>query len=149
MGYDDTPGWLLDEQATAGRENLDPAHVARYDAKEDGAAAAEVLLLRDLGLDQTSTVVDLGAGTGQFALAAAPVCARVVGVDVSPVMREQLRRKVSAAGLGNVEIVAGGFLTYRHTGEPADFAYSRAGAAVSSRNISGTSTRPSVGCSSR
>ena len=29
------PLWLLNEVATAGWENLDPAHVNRYDDKED------------------------------------------------------------------------------------------------------------------
>jgi SAM-dependent methyltransferase len=119
------PDWLLDERATAGRENLDGAHVARYDAKEDGDAAGEVRLLESLGLDATSTVVDLGAGTGQFTLAVAPVCLRVVAVDVSPVMLERLRRKVAGTGHGNIECVAAGFLTYEHRGEPVDFAYSR------------------------
>jgi hypothetical protein len=38
------PHWLLDEVASAGRENLDPGHVARYDTKEDAGAAAEVRL---------------------------------------------------------------------------------------------------------
>jgi hypothetical protein len=33
------PGWVLDELANAGRENLDPDHVARYDAKMDAGAA--------------------------------------------------------------------------------------------------------------
>jgi len=42
-------------------------------------------------------VVDLGAGTGQFSLAVAPVCARVVAVDVSPVMLETLRAKIHAS----------------------------------------------------
>ncbi len=41
-----SPGWLLDERACAGRENLDAAHVARYDTKEDAGAAAEVALLQ-------------------------------------------------------------------------------------------------------
>jgi hypothetical protein len=36
------PGWLLDELAFAGRENLDPEHAARYDAKEDAGAREEV-----------------------------------------------------------------------------------------------------------
>lgn len=58
------PGWLLDETASAGDENLDPAHVARYDAKEDAGAAAEVELLRGRRLDASSVVVDLVAGTG-------------------------------------------------------------------------------------
>ena len=111
--------------ATAGRENLDAGHVARYDAKEDAAPAGEVALLRELGLDRGSVVVDIGAGTGQFAVAAAPECARVVAVDVSPVMLTSLRARVSAARLSNVEVVQAGFLTYDHGGDLADFVYSR------------------------
>jgi hypothetical protein len=49
----------------------------------------------------------------------------VVAVDVSPVMRERLRNKIDEAAIGNVEIGATGFLTYDHTGDPADFVYSR------------------------
>jgi hypothetical protein len=49
------PGWLLDELGSAGRENLDAAHVARYDGKEDAAAAAEVALLESLGMTADST----------------------------------------------------------------------------------------------
>lgn len=37
----DPPGWLLDEVANAGRENLDADHVSRYDSKEDAAATDE------------------------------------------------------------------------------------------------------------
>src|SRR6185437_16562899 len=33
-----TAGWVPDELAMAGRENLDPAHVARYDGKMDADA---------------------------------------------------------------------------------------------------------------
>ncbi len=48
------PGWQLDERASAGRENLDVDHVARYDAKEAWDASAEVRLLESLGLDAGS-----------------------------------------------------------------------------------------------
>lgn len=119
------PGWLLDEVASAGRENLDVAHVARYDAKEDAGAAEDVALLRRIGLTASSVVVDLGAGTGQFSLAVAPYCARVVAVDVSPVMLDELRAKVGDARSGHVEVVQAGFLTYEHTGAAADVVYSR------------------------
>jgi ubiquinone/menaquinone biosynthesis C-methylase UbiE len=119
------PGWLLDEVASAGPENLDAEHVARYDGKEDAGAVEEVGFLQQLGLASDSVVVDIGAGTGQFTLAVAPVCARVVAVDVSPVMLEALRSKVDSSGLSHVEVVQAGFLTYEHTGAPADVVYSR------------------------
>ncbi len=119
------PGWLLDEVHHAGAENLDAGHVARYDAKEDAAAAAEVRLCRSLGLDDEAAVVEFGAGTGQFTVAAAPLCRRLVAVDPSPVMRAALAAKVARAGVGNVEVVDAGFLTYDHAGPPADLAYSR------------------------
>src|SRR5205807_7696237 len=75
--------------------------------------------------DVSSGVVDRGCGTGQFALAAAALCRRVVAVDVSRPMREALRRKRDDAALGNLEIADAGFLTYDHTGDRADVVYSR------------------------
>jgi ubiquinone/menaquinone biosynthesis C-methylase UbiE len=119
------PGWLLDEAASAGRENLDSEHVSRYDAKEDAGATEEILVLQRAGLTDESVVVEIGAGTGQFAITVAPVCTRVVAVDVSPVMLRALRAKVDQARLGNIEVVQAGFLTYDHQGSPADFVYSR------------------------
>jgi ubiquinone/menaquinone biosynthesis C-methylase UbiE len=116
---------LLDEVASAGRENLDADHVLRYDAKEDAGAADEVLLCRELGLTSDSVVVEIGAGTGQFAIAVAPACALVVAVDVSPVMLKTLRAKIDQARLENIEVLQAGFLTYEHRGSPADFVYSR------------------------
>ena len=116
---------MLDERASAGRENLDAGHVARYDAKEDADASGELLLCQKLGLGPDATVVDLGAGTGQFALAVAPACARVVAVDVSPVMLERLKAKRDDARLTNIEIVNAGFLSYEHRGPKPDLVYSR------------------------
>ncbi|WP_210481601.1 class I SAM-dependent methyltransferase [Naasia sp. SYSU D00948] len=119
------PSWMLDELAAAGRENLDAVHVSRYDEKEPWPAEEEVRLAEGLGLSPDSVVVDLGAGTGQFALAAAPRFRRVVAVDVSEVMLEVLRRKVDQARHDNVEVELGGFLTYRHRRDAADLVYSR------------------------
>jgi ubiquinone/menaquinone biosynthesis C-methylase UbiE len=115
----------IDEMACAGRENLDPQHVARYDAKEDAGAATEMVMLALLGIGAGATVVDLGAGTGQFTLEAAAVAKRVIAVDVSPVMLARLRGKLDRSGVENVETVEAGFLTYEHAGEPADLVYSR------------------------
>jgi ubiquinone/menaquinone biosynthesis C-methylase UbiE len=118
-----TRSWVLDELAFAGRENRDAEHVARYDEKMDSGAAAELAELQAAGLDEGATVIDMGAGTGQFTVAAAGAVRRVIAVDVSPVMLEQLRAKLRDGGVGNVECVEGGFLTYEHGGEPADLVY--------------------------
>ena len=120
-----TPGWFIDELSYAGRENLDASHVARYDAKEDADAAGEVALLEGMGLARESLVLEFGAGTGQFSVEVAPTCARVIAVDVSELMLDQLQAKVADLGLSNVEVVRAGFLTYEHAEDPADFIYSR------------------------
>jgi len=82
-------------------------------------------MLCGLGLASRPHVVDLGAGTGQFTLEVAERASRVVAVDVSPHMLAQLRGKLEQARVANVECVQAGFLTYEHTGAPADLVYSR------------------------
>lgn len=117
--------WYHDELASAGRENLDAGHVSRYDDKEDADAFGEIKLLKKYGLTKQSVVVDMGAGTGQFTVAAAETSGHVIAVDVSPLMLERLKEKVSRLRLTNVDLEQAGFLTYEHNGRQADFIYSR------------------------
>ena len=122
----DPDSWWPDERAHAGREHFDEQHARRYDAKEDAHAAEEIALLQERGvLGPEASVIDFGAGSGQFALAAAEVCQRVVAVDVSPVMLAQLAEKLDRSAVSNVEAICAGFLTYRHAGDPVDLVYSR------------------------
>ncbi len=116
---------LLDESAHAGPEHLDPAYVSTYDRKAQVDAGADLRELVSRGLGAGSTLVDLGAGTGTFAVEAAAVCGRVVAVDVSPAMVEAIRAKASERGAASLTCVAAGFLSYRHEGSPADFVYTR------------------------
>ncbi len=117
--------WYPDELAHAGAEHLDAAYVATYDRKAGVDPQAELSLLQRFGLDSSSTLVDLGAGTGTITLAAAGICRRVVAVDVSPAMVSALRRRAAEHGLRNVECVRSGFLTYQHAGAAVDFVYAR------------------------
>ena len=119
------PGWFFDEFAHAGDEHLDPEYVAAYDRKAGFDPAEDLALLHTLGLNESSVLVDMGAGTGSLALAAAPLCARVVAVDVSPTMLAVLRARAERSEVENIEIVQGGFLSYIHQGALADLAYSR------------------------
>ena len=118
--------WMLDELAHAGREHLDPGFVAGFDRKQGYPDFADDLaVLADFGIGPASTLVDLGAGTGRFALAAAPRVGRVVAVDVSPAMQAVLRGRAARAGLASIECVQAGFLSYQHTGSPADAVFTR------------------------
>jgi ubiquinone/menaquinone biosynthesis C-methylase UbiE len=117
--------WTLDELAHAGPEHLDPAFVAGFDRKQGADPVDDVAVLRRHGLDETSTLLDLGCGTGRLALAAAPHCRRVVAVDVSAPMLELVRRRIADEGVENVDCVRGGFLSYEPEGQAVDFVYTR------------------------
>src|ERR1700678_1306795 len=80
-----TASWMIDELAHAGPEHLDPAFVAGYDRKQGYPdPAADLAAFEAHGLDAASVVVDIGAGAGQFAIAAARRFGHVTAVDVSP-----------------------------------------------------------------
>ena len=68
--------WIINERAYAGDEHLDTDYVAGYEHKAGTDPREEVALLRGLGLDETCTVVDLGAGTGSLFRFLAPIIGR-------------------------------------------------------------------------
>jgi SAM-dependent methyltransferase len=115
---DPHPSWWLDETAHAGPEHLDQRYVAAYDLKSPTDWSEDVEELTALGLDQGSIVVDVGAGTGTFALAISPHVGRVIAVDVSDAMVDEMASR-------GITAVQAGFLSYEHTGEPADLVLSR------------------------
>src|SRR5215475_1165543 len=119
--------WYPDELEMAGPEHLNAEFVAGYDRKQQFDPSDDVALLGALGIGTDATIVDLGAGTGTFAVAAAPAVGEVVAVDISPVMIDVLRRRVAEAGVDNVTVAEAGLLSYSHTG--------RAPAGVYCRNV--------------
>jgi SAM-dependent methyltransferase len=117
--------WYPDELEWAGPEHLDPEFVAGYDEKQQFDPTADVALLADLGIGRDATIVDLGAGTGTFAFAAAPLVGRVVAVDISPVMLDALRRRGEQSGVDNVTVVPASLLSYAHVGSAPELVYCR------------------------
>ncbi len=117
--------FVPDELDTAGPEHLDPNFVAAYDRKQRYDPTGDVEALRGRGLDASSVVLDMGCGTGTFTLAVAPHCRRVIAVDVSEPMLEQLTARTQRLGVDNVDAVRAGFLTYVHAGEPVDVVVTR------------------------
>lgn len=68
-----------------------------------------------------TTVVDVGAGPGRFALALAPHVAEVVAVDPSAAMGDIVRREAGRSGLTNVGVVEGRWEEVEM--EPADVVF--------------------------
>jgi len=77
-------------------------------------------ILDFLQLQPDQTVLEIGTGTGEFALAAARHCRKAYAVDLSPGMLRYAARKAEARGIANIDFLPGGFLTYRHQSEPVD-----------------------------
>jgi SAM-dependent methyltransferase len=104
---------MLDELAYAGPEHLDEAFIAGFDRKQGYPDPDEdIAAFAAHGVGSGSVVADLGAGTGQFAVAAARRFGRVIAVDVSPAMLAALRAKADRAGLANVAVERAGFLGF-------------------------------------
>lgn len=117
---------MIDEVAYAGSEHLDRAFVSGFDRKQGHPDSREDLdVFAAHGISEAASVVDLGAGTGQFALSAARWFGHVTAVDVSPAMLEFLREQADAAGLANLTCAQAGFLSYDHVGPPVDGVYTR------------------------
>jgi putative AdoMet-dependent methyltransferase len=79
---------------------------------------AEILDFLDLLPDQS--ILEIGTGTGEFALNAARQCRKVYAIDLSPGMLRYARKKAALRFVSNVEFLPGGFLTYHHQGAPLD-----------------------------
>jgi putative AdoMet-dependent methyltransferase len=129
MNFDNrTPAWLYDEFQQVGTDFADSAVVAAYDRNQRSSTVeAEQALVKQLSIKSGDTVIDLGCGTGTFAIQAALTGATVHAVDVSQPMLTYAEQKAAAAGVKNrIQFHHQGFLTYEHTAAPADFVVTQA-----------------------
>jgi putative AdoMet-dependent methyltransferase len=120
------PLWQYDESNHPGEDFDFEAEV--YDEKwrklrDVQKENKELLSLLNLQPDQT--MLEIGAGTGEFAIAAAEHCSKVLAVDLSQCMLKLAEKKAKSKGLKNIEYIHGGFLTYEHRGEPVDIVVSQ------------------------
>ena len=117
------PGWRYNEWKPCGVNYNSVLCAMSYDIhhqrfRDYRKESEEVMALLDLNADQS--VIDMGCGTGAFAIHAAERCRKVYAVDVSKAMLRCARRKAKKAKLNNIEFHLGGFLTYDHRANPVD-----------------------------
>lgn len=104
-----------------------PEEVEVYDsshAKFRDIAAENASLIEKLDLTRAKSLLDLGSGTGEFALAAAKACGFVLGIDVSPAMLEVANEKLRLSNAANLEFRHAGYLDFDVTDERFDIAMS-------------------------
>jgi len=119
------PVWQYDEMKFCGVDFSQMDEVSAYDNMHkkfrDYAKASEEIIRR-LSLNSDSIVIDLGCGTGAFALHAANKCRTIYAVDASAAMLEYCRKQAEQNGLTNIVYSHSGLLSYEHSGELADAA---------------------------
>jgi putative AdoMet-dependent methyltransferase len=117
------PRWQYDEMKPCGVNYNGAWCSLAYDRRQQGfrdykTESKNIIAL--LGLDKNQKVIDMGCGTGAFAINAAKHLKKVYAVDVSKAMLRRARKKARKAKLDNIEFSKGGFLTYTHNAEPVD-----------------------------
>jgi putative AdoMet-dependent methyltransferase len=121
------PAWQYDEMKHSGVDYADEAVAKSYDSCHGTFRNYEQEaqgIIAKLGVGPDSAILDMGCGTGAFAVHAARHYRKVYAVDVSETMLNCARQKAMQAGLDNIEFRHGGFLTYEHEAEPVDAASS-------------------------
>ena len=106
---------------SAPNDPLGAAYCLAHDALERRASGITLTpewlvacMLASADAQAYDTIVDCGAGTGRFALAAALACprAQVLAIEAHPEMVALLRRRVGGAGLAErIEVIEGDFRT--------------------------------------
>lgn len=117
------PDWQYDEFMQIGTDYEDEAEVEAYDRrmqKMRNIEAENEKIFRLLDLKPDQTLLEIGTGTGELALAAAQKCLSVEAIDVSETMLKYAEKKARSRKIENVHFSSAGFLTYEHRGEPFD-----------------------------
>lgn len=109
------PKWQYHEQDHPGADFDSLAEVYDRNMQKYRDIQREIQeILEFLELQPSQTVLEIGTGTGEFALAAARHCAKVYAVDLSAGMLKYAQKKAESKRIGNVESVQAGFLTYQN-----------------------------------
>jgi len=116
------PAWQWNEFKQINTDFADAAVVEHYEARMGefrNLPAEDAAMLDALALPAGSRILEIGTGTGHFALAAARAGHRVTAFDVSPAMLRYAENRAKAEGLSDVAFRHAGFLTFE--APPAEF----------------------------
>lgn len=119
----ETPSWCWDEFKQIGTDYADPEEVRQYDKRMASIRQVDAenrRVIDWLGLRPESTLLELGAGTGAFAVEASRLCRQVYAYDISDEMLAYASDRACRERRANIEFRRGGFLTFDHKDGPVD-----------------------------
>jgi putative AdoMet-dependent methyltransferase len=116
--------WMYNEFKHCGVDYSNKNQAAQYDKKHNKFRDYEKevnYLMNELSLPNSKnmTLIDLGCGTGAFAIHAAKYFKKIYAIDVAEAMIDQAKQKTNTQH-NNITFINSGFLSYKHTDEPAD-----------------------------
>ncbi len=123
-----TNEWQYNELQQIGVDYENHDEVARYDARMHKLRdiKAEINDLTKYTLPASDSVIlEIGTGTGEFAVALAAKSQKLTAIDVSPVMLEFAKKKAKDRGIKNIEFHHAGFLTYNESPEQFDIIFTQ------------------------
>lgn len=117
------PELYYDELKQIGVDYADKKQVEVYDAqmqklRDIKKEIEEISAAVNLKAEQV--IVEIGTGTGEFAIEVSKYCKKVIALDVSKTMLDFAKEKAKKRGRNNIEFIHGGFLTFNHPEESVD-----------------------------
>jgi putative AdoMet-dependent methyltransferase len=117
------PPWYYNELLQTGTDYTDLSEVHTYDQnmrklRNISQEIAEVNAA--LMPEKHGTVIEIGTGTGDLAIALAASGGQVIAMDISSTMLKLAAEKAAQIGRNNIRFIQAGFLTYEHQGIPVD-----------------------------
>ncbi len=115
--------WFYDETVQVGTNYQDISNVQAYDmnmAKFRDVKKGATDIIEAIRLGGKHSLLEIGTGTGNFAIEAAKHCNKVYAIDVSSAMIAYAKQKAQTIGISNISFFQAGFLSYEHNGSPLD-----------------------------
>ena len=115
--------WFYDETIQVGTDYQDISNVKAYDlqmAKFRDVKKEATDIIETISLGREHSLLEIGTGTGNFAIEAAKHCNEVYAIDVSSAMLAYAKQKAQKNGISNISFFQAGFLNYEHNGSPLD-----------------------------
>lgn len=115
--------WLYDETTQVGTDYSDISNVQAYDTQMEkfrDVKKEATDIIDDICLERKHSLLEIGTGTGNFAIEAAKRCDNVYAIDVSHAMITYAKQKAQNMEINNISFYQAGFLSYEHSGRPLD-----------------------------